>query len=72
MSDDYKMENEKPEPAKEENQAVEATNNNQNGKKMLEGSGKSAILAAVLSFFCFACLGQFYLGQNKKAIILLI
>ena len=47
---------------------------NGNEKKMLESSGKSPILAAILSFIvcCIPGFGQFYLGQVKKGLILLI
>ena len=33
---------------------------------------KNAILAAVLSFFLLGGVGQLYLGQNKKGIILIV
>ena len=40
--------------------------------QQIEPSGKNAILAAVLSFFLFGGVGQIYLGQNKKGIILIV
>ena len=40
--------------------------------QQIEPSGKNAILAGILSLLLFGGVGQLYLGQNKKGIILIV
>ena len=40
--------------------------------QQIEPSGKNAILAAILSLLLFGGVGQLYLGQTKKGIILIV
>ena len=77
MSDEN-VKNEVNEASEQVNEAPEQVNEvpqGTSGKKMLSNDPpKNTILAVVLSLVvcCIPGIGQFYLGQNKKGIILLV